>query len=100
MRRSFNKALLPKDIPQLGTWEGKNIGSKFNQWFRAILTEHNLKMKDFCQISKSNYRTAMGWRYKNEPRIHGKIEIARGLSIVGAGSYSGLLKEIKALCKY
>jgi hypothetical protein len=57
-------------------------------------------MKDFCQISKSNYRTAMGWRYKNEPRIHGKIEIARGLSIVGAGSYSGLLKEIKALCKY
>ena len=98
MRRRFNIDLCPKSPPK-GDWRTKNQGSEFNQWFRGILKQHKIKMKYFCAISGSNYQTAMGWRYKSNPHIHGKIEIAKGLEKLGVGKFAELLKIIKSKCR-
>lgn len=99
MRRRFNQNILPSEPPPKSKWMGKNIGSPFNRWFRSILSDNNITMKEFCNISGCIYGTAVGWRYKNEPRIHGKIEIAKGLEKCGLGQYPQLLETIKKLCK-
>ena len=65
-----------------------------------MLLENNLTLKRFCEISDSNYNTASCWQRRNEPRIHGKIEIARAMEKLGLGEYSENLKTIKKICKY
>ncbi len=99
MRRRFNQNLLPKEPPPKGEcMKTKNIGTPFQRWFRGMLKEHNVTLKDFCRISGAKYQTASCWRYKNEPRTHGQMDIAWGFYMLGAGTYEELYKHIKGIC--
>lgn len=99
MRRRFNPAILPKEPPEKGRcMKTKNVGTPFQRWFRKMLMKHNVTLKEFCKISGAKYQTANCWRYKNEPRTHGRMDIAWGFYMLGAGTYDELYKEIKSLC--
>lgn len=102
MRRRFNQNILPKEAPPKGKCmkTSANVGTPFQKWFRGMLKKHDITLKKFCELSGAKYQTACGWRYRNEPRTHGRMDIAWGFYLLGAGTYDELYKEIKGLCRY
>ena len=99
MRRKFNASLCPQSPPKkfIRTKYASNIGSPFNQWFRNILDENKIKIKDFAALIKEPYSSVIGWRYKNDPRIWGMCSIARGLESLGLGDFEEFKTTIKKL---
>ena len=103
MRRRFNKDLLPKEPPPKGksmkTAYNTNVGTPFQRWFKSKLKEHKITLKEFCRISGAKYPTANCWRYQNNPRPHGRMDIAWGFYLLGAGEYNERYNTIKSLCE-
>ena len=99
MRRRFNPALLPKHPPKHHEKIGNGciVGSPFNIWFRSLLKDHKISVKEFSALIDEPYATVIQWRYRSDPRIWGICRIARGLEALGFGDYEDIKKTIKSL---
>ncbi len=96
MRRSFNKALLPKEPPKKNT--EVTTKSAFNGWFRCILADLNVTPKQFAILIAEPYSNVIQWRSRHNPQRWGQYRIARGLEELGAGRYEDLRDKIGLLC--
>mgnify|MGYP001263855399 CR=1 FL=1 len=96
MRRSFNKALLPKHPPEKSAVV--RTGSAFNGWFRCILADLNVTPKEFAILIAEPYANVYQWRYLHNPQRCGQYRIASGLEKLGAGTYDDLRDKIGLLC--
>ncbi len=98
MRRRFNQSLLPKEPPKVHKPEYQKHKNVFNKWFCKLLDDNNLTVKEFCALSESNFNTAVCWKYRNKPIIHGQIEIAKAMEKLGLGEYPDLIHLVKYKC--
>ncbi len=96
MRRSFNRALLPKHPPKKSAIVC--TGSAFNGWFRCMLADLNVTPKEFSILIAEPYSTVTQWQWKHNPQKWGQCRIAKGLERLGAGTYEDLRDKIGLLC--
>ena len=78
MRRRFNQDILPQTPPPKGLqYSTREQETKFQIWFVSKLEEHGLSLREFCNLGNIKANTAQCWRYRSEPTMMYRLEIAR-----------------------
>lgn len=100
MRRSFNKNILPTKAPPKGfQYKQVHNNTPFQIWFKEKLNKHTLSLKQFCELGDIKFNTAQCWRYKTEPTIMFRVDIAKVFSKLDKKPFKESLLEVCNECK-